>query len=108
MKQPSKEQVLKASKKCKEVKEVLKDLYPEAFEEEEGDTLTENFKFEAGRSLRQLDKLVRKVDGNDKGVTTRSLWIVVKFLQDYVPAYVYDEVLKNSTCWLMETYKDSD
>ena len=34
MKQPTKEQVLKASEKCPDTKGVLEDLYPDAFKEE--------------------------------------------------------------------------
>lgn len=41
MKQPTKEQVLKASKKCPEAKEVLEDLYPDAFEKKQVDITEE-------------------------------------------------------------------
>lgn len=48
MKQPTKEQVLKASKKCPEAKEVLEDLYPDAFKAEWKD-VTEEIVWKAHR-----------------------------------------------------------
>lgn len=36
MKMPTKKQVLKASEKCSDAKEILKDLFPDAFNEEDG------------------------------------------------------------------------
>ncbi len=41
MKVPSKKQVLKASERCKEVEEVMRDLFPQAFEEEWEDVTLE-------------------------------------------------------------------
>ena len=44
MKTPSKKQILKASERCQEVKEVMQDLFPQAFEEEWVD-ITEDIKW---------------------------------------------------------------
>lgn len=88
----TKEKVLKASETCPDAKEVLKELFSEAFEDE--DTLTDEFRRKARKAMKELGKLVYEVINIDfdKGTKRRAKWIIANLLHSYLPGDIYTEV----------------
>ena len=76
MKTPSKKQILKASERCQEVKEVMQGLFPQAFEEEDRD-ITKECRVELDNNLGGSyfirvyhgDEVVAYTGSNGRGTT---------------------------------------
>lgn len=86
----TKDKVLKASEKCPQAKEVLKELFSEAFEDE--GVLTEEFKKEAREYMRSLEDLT-SVNNEPFDVSLEKVrWIIANFLYSYVPGEIDNEV----------------
>lgn len=85
----TKEKVLKASETCSDAKVVLRELFPEVFKVEK---LPEKFKEEVEPFLEKLERLVYEVAEDNDAMEARTEWIVGKFLQCNVPAFILEEI----------------